>query len=146
MNFLKQNSDYALRIMASLGQHSGPKHSVSAKKLAELEDISEQFTAKILQKLSKAGLVESEMGAKGGYRISKKPHQISMLDVIKTMQGPLALNHCSPAMDTCPRKPTCPIAKFVCLLEEDIAQKLSSITIKDIIENDNLMKGNKNDS
>ena len=144
MNFLKQNSDYALRILASLGELSGPDNSISAKKLAELEDISEQFTAKILQKLSKAGLVESEMGAKGGYRIAKNPDQISMLEVIETMQGSPALNHCSPAVNSCPRKPKCPIAKFV--LEQDIYDKLASVTIEDIIENDNQMKGNKNDS
>lgn len=144
MNLLKQNSDYALRIMVNLGENSDAEASISANKLAHSEDISEQFTAKILQKLAKAGLVESVMGVKGGYRIAKKPQDITMLEVIEAMQGAITLNNCSPGIASCPRQPSCPIAKYVCILENDVLAKLSKITLMDIINNDREMKGVKN--
>lgn len=135
MNFLKQNSDYALRMIVNLAQAYQRDEVVSAHRLAEEEDVSRQFTAKILQKLAKAGLVESQMGPSGGYKLKMRPEEISMAQVIVAMQGPVCLNKCSPGIASCPRQPRCPISKVVHELENDIIRKLSNISIKDIIEN-----------
>jgi len=134
MNFLKQNSDYALRIAVHLGRFYEQGQAINVKTLAHDEDVTEQFTAKILQKLAKADLAESVMGPKGGYRLKKSPTQISMLDVIVAMQGQICLNKCSPGIDTCNRKCKCPISKYVILLENDIVKKLSNIKLNDMID------------
>ena len=133
MNFLKQNSDYALRMVVNLAEAYQRNEVVSAHKLAEEEDVSRQFTAKILQKLAKAGLVESLMGPTGGYKLKSRPEEISMAQVIVAMQGPVCLNKCSPGIASCPRQPRCPISRVVHELENDIVKKLSNVSIKDII-------------
>ena len=138
MNFIKQNSDYALRMIVNLAQAYQRDEVVSAHKLAEEEEVSPQFTAKILQKLANADLIESLMGPTGGYKLKRRPEEISMAQVIVGMQGPVCLNKCSPGIASCPRQPRCPISRIVCELENDIVKKLSNVSIKDIIGN----KGN----
>ena len=135
MNFLKQNSDYALRMVVNLAEAYQRNEVVSAHRLAEEECVSRQFTAKILQKLAKAGLIESQMGPTGGYKLKIRPEDISMAQVIVAMQGPVCLNKCSPGIASCPRQPRCPISRVVHELENDVVKKLSNVSIKDIIEN-----------
>jgi Rrf2 family transcriptional regulator, iron-sulfur cluster assembly transcription factor len=135
VNFLKQNSDYALRMIVNLAEAYQRNEVVSAHRLAEEESVSRQFTAKILQKLAKAGLVESLMGPTGGYKLKTRPEEISMAQVIVAMQGPVCLNKCSPGIASCPRQPKCPISRVVHELENDIINKLSNRSIKDIIDN-----------
>jgi len=57
--------------------------------------IPKTFLAKITQKLVKANLLISFRGVKGGFRLARKPEEISILDVIEAMQGPLAINKCA---------------------------------------------------
>jgi Rrf2 family protein len=72
MNVLRQNTDYALRVMVNLAG-SYDRQLVPARLLADQEDISYQFASKILQQLHSAGLVDSRMGPKGGFSLSKPP-------------------------------------------------------------------------
>ena len=132
MNILKQNTDYALRIMVNLAGRFG-QPAVSTKILAESEDISSQFTAKILQKLHNAGLLESTMGPKGGFESSRPPEKITLKQIIEAVQGPVTTNKCSKAIDTCPRKPKCSIAETVDALDIKIGTWLKEITLKNLL-------------
>ena len=69
MNVLRQNSDYALRMMGNLASNY-TQRAVSVRMLSQEENVSYQFACKILQELHRAGLVKSEMGAAGGYQVS----------------------------------------------------------------------------
>jgi Rrf2 family protein len=102
---------------------------VSARILAEQEDISYQFTCKILQKLHKAGLVASSMGPKGGFSLARPPSGTTALEVIEALQGPLSVNKCLLGNAGCPRQPGCAVSAKLGQLQEHIDLYLRNITL-----------------
>lgn len=87
-------TNYALHTMVYLMLQ--PRGSlVGVQELAEMQHLSPTYLSKILTKLTKAGLVESTPGAKGGYKISRTKLEISFLDVINAIEGDTSLFDCS---------------------------------------------------
>ena len=134
MNLLRHNTDYAFRMLGNLALKYNEK-VVSVRMLAQEEQVSYQFACKILQKLHEAGLVESVMGPKGGYRLSLQPDRITMLEVIKAMQGNVAVNQCTVDWDICPRRPGCPLNGKLCQLQQIVDKYLAEVTLDDIVKN-----------
>ncbi|GAE37209.1 RrF2 family transcriptional regulator [Halalkalibacter akibai] len=87
-------TNYALHTMVHLMLQPGGS-SVGVQELAEMQKLSPTYLSKILTKLTKAGLIESTPGAKGGYKISRTKHEISFLDVIHATEGDSSLFDCS---------------------------------------------------
>lgn len=83
--------DYALRALTELAVvwQDDPKQLVKADVLAARQDIPARFLEGILGSLRKAGLVFSQRGAEGGYRLARAPEEISVADVIRVLDGPL---------------------------------------------------------
>src|SRR3954469_21554061 len=81
-------ADYAVRAAAELAAvENGP---VKGERLAEAQDIPLQFLEHILLELKHAGLVRARRGAKGGYWLARPPEEITIADVIRAVEGPLA--------------------------------------------------------
>lgn len=80
---------YALEAMIVLGKNY-PKHVTRIHDIASAERIPEKFLELILVDLKRSGLVESERGAKGGYRLKRSPRRIYLGEIIRTIDGPLA--------------------------------------------------------
>ena len=131
MNILRQNTDYALRMMGNLARNNG-ENTISVRVLAQEEGVSYQYACKILQKLHEANLVESTMGPKGGYKLSRKPDQITMLDVVRAMQGRVAVNECTIDTGYCPRQKTCPVNGRLCTLQRVLDTYMKDVTLEDI--------------
>ncbi|MED3729367.1 Rrf2 family transcriptional regulator [Priestia filamentosa] len=70
------------------------EETVGIKDLAEFQGLSETFLSKVFGKLSKAGIVSSVPGVKGGYRLAKSPEEISFWDVIEAVEGPKPIFQC----------------------------------------------------
>jgi Rrf2 family protein len=85
---LSAKADYALR--ASLELASADETHVKAEALARAQGIPLRFLEQILLDLKHAGLVASQRGAEGGYWLAKPPSEISLADVIRAVEGPLA--------------------------------------------------------
>ena len=77
--------------------------------IARVRGIPETYLAKIFQDLTKAGIVRSHRGAKGGFRLARPASEISLLQVVEALQGPIALNRCLDIRDACGNSPTCPV-------------------------------------
>jgi Rrf2 family protein len=136
MNVIKQETDYALRLMAVLAAKNGdhPK-SISTRILAERSDVSYEFACKILQKLHEAGLIESVMGPKGGYQLKKNAKDITLLDVIAAVQGRLSVNDCLlDGEGCCSRKASCPISGKMEELQKQMDDFLGRITLEEAIK------------
>ncbi len=71
-----------------------PEESIGIKDLSEFQGLSETYLSKVLGKLSKAGIVSSVSGVKGGYRLSKRPEDISFWDVEKAVEGESPIFQC----------------------------------------------------
>ena len=133
MNILRRNTDYALRMMSNLADHY-EQGAVSVKVLAKQEAVSYQFGCKILQKLHAAHLVESVMGAKGGYRLCRQPGQITMLDVIRAMQGAVTVNRCTNGGDCCPWQANCAVSSKLTSLQQQVDKFLAGVTLLDLLQ------------
>ena len=89
---LSRKADYGL---ISLKHMATKKSSASAREIAAAYGIPLPILAKVLQKLARTGFLQSENGANGGYRLRRHPSEITALEVIRTIDGPVFLTSCS---------------------------------------------------
>jgi Rrf2 family protein len=82
--------DYAMRALLELSQHGEP---ATAETLAQAQNLPPKFLTSILNDLRRAGLVSSRRGIDGGYRLSRPPGEITVADVMRAIDGPLAEVH-----------------------------------------------------
>ena len=87
---LTVKSEYAIRALAELAARSHGGTLVTAEELAGAQDIPRRFLLGILAELRKAGLVISHRGVDGGYTLSQLPEQVTLADIIRAVEGPLA--------------------------------------------------------
>lgn len=102
---ISRKIDYGLRAMIHLA-------GLPAGRIASLQDLSvlhlpREFLAKILKVLTARGLVRSSRGAHGGYQLARPPREISFLEVIEAVEGPVQLNVCLDHMDRCDVSASC---------------------------------------
>ncbi|HSV27597.1 MAG TPA: Rrf2 family transcriptional regulator [Sedimentisphaerales bacterium] len=131
MNLLRQNTDYAFRLLVGLGRRRG--ELVNVRVLAEECQVSQQFAAKIMQKLHDDGLVESVMGPKGGFRLAMHPSGIDLLAVIRAIQGPVVVNTCLLGAQACERQASCPVTGKLTGLQDMMETYLRGITLDDLL-------------
>jgi Rrf2 family protein len=103
---LTRAADYAIRVMTHLAaMPSGTRFSRT--ELAEVAGCPEQFLSKVLQNLTRAGLVVSHRGNTGGFELPDTQRSVSVLEVVEAVEGPIHLNLCLGADAACPRQPSC---------------------------------------
>ncbi len=103
---ISRKIDYALRAMIYLASIPGDR-VVPFRDIARSMDTPEDFLAKILKTLADKGLVQSTRGARGGYQLAKPSREISFLDVIEAVEGPVTINLCLDGKDSCKLSPSC---------------------------------------
>jgi Rrf2 family protein len=104
---LTRAADYAVRVMIHLAARpTGERVSLPA--LAAATDAPDSFLSKVLQALSRAGLITSRRGQSGGFQISPPGRAASMCAVIEAIDGPICLNVCLVSGKSCHRKARCP--------------------------------------
>ena len=97
---ISRKADYALRAVLYISkQPTDIRNSINA--IAEAESVPRDFLAKILKELTRAEILKSYQGVHGGYQMAKSPNQVSVLDVIESMDGPLGINLCVRGEDGC---------------------------------------------
>ncbi len=131
---ITQEADYALRIILTLSK-SGKEVRTDAKTIATQENVPQRFALKILRKLTKAGLVKSFRGVQGGYSIDMEPEEITILDVISAIDGPININRCLEDPASCNKQSAaiCTIHNALGEVQDTITQKLGGITFRSLI-------------
>ena len=104
---ITRETDYAIRCILYLSRKE--ESIIMADEISRAMFIPKSFLAKILQKLTKAGVVKSFRGVKGGFRLAKNPKQISLLDIIEAIEGPAAMNRCALDASLCNFSGTCTV-------------------------------------
>ena len=133
---LTKKADYGLIALRHLACQS---KTGSAKEIAERYRIPLPLLSKVLQTLVRAGMLVSEQGASGGYKLARDPHEISALEVIRTIDGPIILTQCFTEHDEpieCDQSQSCPVREPLRKVHEGILRLLSGITISDLTSDD----------
>ena len=80
------------------------------------------------------------MGSKGGFRLSKEPSKISLLEIIEAIQGRIRLNRCLLSKDACDRQKSCPVRAKLTALQQCINRRLGAITLDELLKSRSLRK------
>jgi Rrf2 family iron-sulfur cluster assembly transcriptional regulator len=132
MDILRRNTDYALRLMLGLTRQRD-KGAVSTRVLAREQGVSYELACKLMQQLHGARLVESCMGPKGGFRLGREPGEITLLEIIEVIQGPLRLNRCLLSEAACPRQDECPVRVKIGELQSQMDDYLGGVTLEELV-------------
>jgi FeS assembly SUF system regulator len=126
---LSKKSDYALIAITHLTLKSG---SSSAREIAELFDIPVELMAKVLQRLTRRGLLTSQQGTRGGYQLARPASGISIADVIQAIDGPVAVTACSAHADRCGQFDKCNVRDPLRKIREVIVSALKATTVLEL--------------
>jgi len=131
MLHITRKGDYAIRGMVYLAMK--PKGQMSLiSEMASAIDVSQTLLAKIFQNMSKVGLVQSHRGVGGGFMLSRPPEQISLLEIVEAVEGPIVLNRCLLRPGTCDRDAECTVNPIWRELQEKTRDILGSVTLKQL--------------
>ncbi|MBF0553782.1 MAG: Rrf2 family transcriptional regulator [Nitrospirae bacterium] len=119
---INRDTDYAVRCVLLMSGNHGKTFVIG--EIAKQKAIPESFLAKILQKLTRAGIVESIRGAKGGFVMAKDPRDITLLDVVEAINGKIVINKCTTAEDRCVLMHDCPTFPLWFEIKQMVEQRL----------------------
>jgi len=132
MLFTKSTA-YALQALIELSKYDKP---IDVNTLSEKTDIPKPFLAKLLQNLSKKNVIKSYKGIHGGFLLHKKPEEIKILDIFKTIEDKDSLVfYCSSDSENCTRDRSsiCSTFPFFSKLETEIEKIIEKYTLADVI-------------
>jgi len=128
---LTKKADYGLIALRHLAV-ARPRASASAKDIADSYGIPLPLLSKVLQKLARGGLLISEQGTNGGYRLAREARDISALEAIRVIDGPIILTKCFTEHAGCDQTALCPVREPLRKVHEAIIDLLNRITISDM--------------
>jgi Rrf2 family cysteine metabolism transcriptional repressor len=128
---------YALRAMVDLAQH-GDNGPVARQDISERQGISADYLAQLFTHLQAAGLVEGVKGPGGGYRLTRAPSSMRAGDVVRAVEGPVAVVYCAlPCPDespACKRMDRCVTHLLWKRVSEAVTEVLDSVTLRDLAD------------
>jgi Rrf2 family protein len=128
---LTRAADYAVRVMIHLvGQES--QRRVSLPALAAATGAPESFLSKVLQALTRGGLLVSQRGQSGGFEVSRLGRECSMREVIEVVDGPIHLNLCLASGKACAREAWCPAHPVWARAQQAMLDVLNAARIEDL--------------
>ena len=123
---------YGLRILMDLAIHQSDKPRL-IRDIAKSQQISEKYISRLVIALRKAGMIRSVRGVNGGFHIAMKPEEITVLDVVEVMEGPLSIVDCVSMPKKCTHSENCVPREVWCKLNDDIRDLMRGITLADIL-------------
>ena len=127
-----KKADYALIALKDLSASSA-QGSSTARAIAGRYDIPVELMAKVLQRLSKMGVIASHKGIRGGYYLDRDATEISVADVIQAIDGPVLVTACSDEDESCDQYSKCNVRDPLWRLKKRILEVLSSFTVDELI-------------
>ena len=124
---------YGLRILMDLAIHQSEKPRL-IRDIAKSQQISEKYISRLVIALRKEGMIRSVRGVNGGFHIAMKPEDITLLDVIEVMEGPLSIVDCVKAPKRCAMHVNCAPREIWCKLNDEIRDLMRQTTLADILE------------
>ncbi len=134
---LSKKTKYGLKALTFLAKQKD-KRPVQISEIARQENISQKFLESILLDLRKAGFLGSKKGKGGGYYLIKNPKEILMTDVIRVLEGPIAMVSCVSLnfyekCDDCPDERACSVNKLMLQVRDSALEVYRNNTLADIL-------------
>ncbi len=132
---ITRQADYAIRAVLYLAE-MGPETRSATSQIAHEQQIPPSFLAKIVSQLSVAGLLQTSRGTRGGVSLARPPEQISLLEVVEAIDGPILLNECVGGGGACTFGDDCPIKPIWCDAQLELVERLKATTFDSFIKVD----------
>ncbi len=131
---LSTKGKYGVRAVFEIARNYG-KGPITIKEIADRQGISFSYLEQILHRLGKAGLIDSVRGPAGGYLLARKPSKLTIGDIIRTLEGPIALSHClEPGeADECNQTEECVARMVWAKVGAKIEEALDGISFEDLL-------------
>jgi len=130
---LSTKGRYGLMAMYQLAQDYG-QGPISLKYVAEKQGLSENYLEQLFSNLKKEGLLTSTSGAYGGYMLSRKPHEITVGQVLRSLEGQMSPSECvSEDGFDCVRDDNCATRLVFAKIKDSIDRVIDSITLEDMV-------------
>lgn len=144
---LSKKTKYAIKALVHLAKNYG-EGPVLISRLSEEEKIPKKFLEAILLDLRKQGILGSKIGVGGGYYLIKKPNEVVLSQVLRSIDGPIALIPCVSMnfyerCDDCPDETVCGIRDVVMQVRDASLKILSETTLGDILKRETLLRTKK---
>lgn len=128
---ITRQADYAIRSMVHLAQVT-MNGRISTAAIAEAEGIPLPFLTKVISRLATAGLVTTSRGMGGGVSLAHPPDEVTLLQVVEAVDGPILLNHCLLRAGACEREANCAAHDVWSEIQDRFVQELKSVTMRDL--------------
>ena len=129
---ITRQADYAMRAVLYLAK-LGADRKAATSQIAQEEHIPPSFLAKIVSQLSVAGLLHTSRGARGGVSLARSPENISLLEVIEAIDGPILLNECVVDAALCVFGENCPIRPVFCDAKTQLVEQLERTSFGEVL-------------
>jgi len=130
---ITRQADYAVRAVLHLARINGNQRAATSQ-VAKEQHIPPSFLAKIISQLSIAGLLHTSRGARGGVTLARDPKDVSLLEVIEAIDGPIMLNECVGENSICTFDEDCPLRPVWCEAQEELVNRLKSTNFQQLLE------------
>jgi Rrf2 family protein len=128
---ITRQADYAVRAVMHLARlETGGRAPTSL--IAREQKIPPSFLAKIVSQLSVAGVVQTSRGARGGVALARQPEEVTLLEVVEAIDGPIMLNECVNGSNSCPFGDNCVAHEVWCEAQADLVRKLDETHFKQL--------------
>ena len=126
---LSRMADYGI-VLATYCAHDLEQNSHTARELSEHTSIPLPTVGKILKALCRSGVLVSQRGVRGGYSLARAPEEISVVDIIQALDGPIAMTDCSALQPgLCGMEEICPVRSNWQIINRTVAAALGNLTL-----------------
>jgi Rrf2 family protein len=126
---ITRQADYAIRAVMYISK-LGAGQRAATSQVAQKQNIPPSFLAKIISQLSIAGLLHTSRGARGGVMLAKPASEISLLDVVEAIDGPITLNECVGDEGLCSFDTDCPLHDIWGAAQHELVTRLKASTFE----------------
>ncbi|HLE53608.1 MAG TPA: Rrf2 family transcriptional regulator [Anaerolineales bacterium] len=129
---ITRQADYAMRAVLYLSKLGSDRRAATSQ-IAEEQHIPPSFLAKIVSQLSVAGLLQTSRGARGGVSLARPPEDISFLEVVEAIDGPIFLNECVADGGVCTFGESCPMRPVFCDAQAELVSRLENTSFGSVL-------------
>lgn len=131
---LSTRSRYGLRALVNIAFKTRLGRTATAVEIAEEENISEKYLEQLLTFLRSQGIISGKRGSKGGYTLKTKEENLTILEIIEVLEGPLEPVFCVTDKDACERADICVTRDLWVAIYEAVRRELSNKTLKELVD------------